>query len=199
MPSWLERWYQRWKGPSLLFLFGAAVLTAMGLVAIVGSLFTDTLAAGPKYVIQAPSVDPTAPGIVSVTPVALPEDALRIGWTVASALVLFGVATMLFTAAQVLIRGSDVPLFGPDMTTKVTLRTIASLLAIGVGYLTRDLFLAGRIAEALDIESIGLPSDDDYGLFVFEVPFLALLFIAMSIGWIWNRGEELQTDMEDIV
>ncbi len=77
-------------------------------------------------------------------------------------------------------------------------RWMAAVALFAVGGIVRT-FLRGPIGDALDIAEVGLSPDDDFDLFVFDLPFGVLIFGSLILGWVMNQGAAVQAQTEDIV
>ena len=170
--------------------------TVFAVIAILSS-FDSALIAGPSFVVSTPAVD-ASPFIVEHTPTSVDSFGLRAGWNTASALILIGCATLLFALGQAGRRAKMEPFFADQIQEFLAIRLFITLGLVGFGGLLRE-FLRGRIREAAGIAERELSSDDDFDLFVFDLPFLLLLAAAMLIGWVFNQGIAAQDESEGVV
>ena len=186
---------QQYLWPTLLAYGGAILAFLLAVYACVLS-FTNHLVAGPRLV-TGESFDGTD-GVVRVTPSTLDNAVLRGSWNVGSAFILFGVGLFLFTIGQVIHGKDTAPLFSTKAQSLVRARAQVAFCFLVVGGLVRQL-LPGRIASALEIETIETPDDADFDLWVFDIPLLGLLYVASLVWWVWKQGEALQSDAETTV
>lgn len=195
--TWFQSvWVQKRRG-IIPIMIGIALMV-FAVMAFAYGMFTNRLVGPPDFIVSSPSVDSGAIGITTFTPVELDSVGLRIGWAIGSTSILAGLAVLCLAAAKVLNRDDTLAVFSEQMSKVVAIRAALALALIGVGGVLRDV-LEGRIANVLNIDNDGLSPDDDYDLWIFDVPVLAFLLLIPAVGWIWHRAQELQSDTEDIV
>ena len=133
--------YTNKGAPALLWGVATLVAIGIGVVLIAISVFSDALLSGPELAISAPSVDSSAPGIVFVVPTSLEADGLRIAWAVASALVVFGIASILSAGASLVAGEYRTPIFRSSAGQTVRTRLAMGMVLATFGGLIRELFL----------------------------------------------------------
>ena len=188
------------KGAPVL-LWGVATLIAIGIgvVLVAIGVFSDALLSGPELAISAPSVDSSAPGIVFVVPTSLEADGLRIAWAVASALVVFGIASILSAGASLVAGEYRTPIFRSSAGQTVRIRLATGMVLATFGGLIRELFLKERIAESAGIETVFFGEDHRILDWIYAIPWQVGLLLVFSFIWIWERGEKLQEEVDQVV
>jgi len=176
---------------------GGIVALVFVLLSIGYTVFDNKIVAGPDFVVGAPSAANSDVGVTSVTVTEVDHTVLRVGWNLASVLVLVALMVMAFTAVRVLSDLQTAPLFSADTTQRISNATLAALLLIGIGGVIR-FALTSPIRNEVGISAVD-GSDSDFALFVFEIPFLVLLLAVQGIGWAWRTAERLQDDIEHVV
>ena len=190
--------YTNKGAPALLWGVATLVTIGIGLVLIAISVFSDALLSGPELAISAPSVDSSAPGIVLVVPTSLESDGLRIAWAIASSLVIFGLASILSAGASLVAGEYRTPIFQSSAGENARIRISAGITLALIGGISR-VFLEDRIAESAGIETVFVGEDHRVFDWLYAVPWqVGLLFIYVFI-WIWQRGEKLQEEVDQVV
>ena len=178
---------------------GLYIATGFALIAVLfslgGGIFGNELTAGPSFAVE--TGQGAGAATVTVSPTTLDDTALRIGWSVGTAMVYLALALLLFTGAQIYQRTKDEPLFSDKVQALTAPAWGGVLLLYVIGSVTRWL-LEGRIGDALQIDRIDA-NDAFFFEFIFDIPFLLLWFIGLAVQWAWVRGRTLQDDLEDIV
>ena len=188
------------KGAPVL-LWGVATLIAIGIgvVLVAIGVFSDALLSGPELAISAPSVDSSAPGIVFVVPTSLEADGLRIAWAVASSLVVFGIASILSAGASLVAGEYRTPIFRSSAGQTARIRLAVGMVLATFGGLIRELFLKERIAESAGIETVFFSEDHRTLDGIYAIPWQVGLLLVFSFIWIWERGEKLQEEVDQVV
>ena len=191
--------YTNKGAPALLWGVATLVTIGIGLVLIAISVFSDALLSGPELAISAPSVDSSAPGIVFVVPTSLEADGLRIAWAVASSLVVFGIASILSAGASLVAGEYRTPIFRSSAGQTVRIRLATGMVLATFGGLIRELFLKERIAESAGIETVFFGEDHRILDWIYAIPWQVGLLLVFSFIWIWERGEKLQEEVDQVV
>lgn len=192
-------WAYTNKGaPTLLWGLATLVTIGIGFVVVGISVLTDALLAGPELTTSAPSTDPSAPGIVHVTPTTLDSDLLRIAWGVLSALVIFGLAFILSAGASLLAGERDTPIFRSAAGDVARYRIGVGILLGTLGGLGRFL-LEDSIASSAGIETTLVSEDHKLLDWLYAIPWQAGLLLLFAFAWIWERGAKLQEDLDQVV
>ena len=191
--------YTNKGAPALLWGVATLVTIGIGLVLIAISVFSDALLSGPELAISAPSVDSSAPGIVFVVPTSLEADGLRIAWAVASALVVFGIASILSAGASLVAGEYRTPIFRSSAGQTARIRLAVGMVLATFGGLIRELFLKERIAESAGIETVFFSEDHRILDWIYAIPWQAGLLLVFTFIWIWERGEKLQEEVDQVV
>ena len=191
--------YTNKGAPALLWGVATLVTIGIGLVLIAISVFSDALLSGPELAISAPSVDSSAPGIVFVVPTSLEADGLRIAWAVASALVVFGIASILSAGASLVAGEYRTPIFRSSAGQTARIRLAVGMVLATFGGLIRELFLKERIAESAGIETVFFGEDHRILDWIYAIPWQVGLLLVFSFIWIWERGEKLQEEVDQVV
>ena len=191
--------YTNKGAPALLWGVATLVAIGIGVVLIAISVFSDALLSGPELAISAPSVDSSAPGIVFVVPTSLESDGLRIAWAVASALVVFGIASILSAGASLVAGEYRTPIFRSSAGQTVRIRLAMGMVLATFGGLIRELFLKERIAESAGIETVFFSEDHRTLDWIYAIPWQVGLLLVFSFIWIWERGEKLQEEVDQVV
>ena len=191
--------YTNKGAPALLWGVATLVTIGIGVVLIAISVFSDALLSGPELAISAPSVDSSAPGIVFVVPTSLEADGLRIAWAVASALVVFGIASILSAGASLVAGEYRTPIFRSSAGQTARIRLAVGMVLATFGGLIRELFLKERIAESAGIETVFFSEDHRTLDGIYAIPWQAGLLLVFTFIWIWERGEKLQEEVDQVV
>lgn len=169
-----------------------ALLAGLSLIAGIGGFIEDTirsrLTRGPQF--QAGQ----APGRIDiVVPTELDSFALRLGWNLSVAMVFLGVAVLMFTFGQVGSRVPATPLFSEQIKR---LAWIRFWIVVGLFILSAAMqgLLRGAIADAAE-----LPDADPQLSGVLDFLPGSLIWIPLSLGWLFKQGAAVQAETEDIV
>lgn len=191
--------YTNKGAPALLWGLATLITIGIGFVLIAVSVFSNALLSGPELASSAPSIDSSAPGIVLVVPTSLESDGLRIAWAIASSLVIFGVASMLSAGASLVAGEHRTPIFRSSAGEKARRRIGAGIVLAILGGMIREVALEGRIARAAGIETVFVGEDHRILDWLYAVPWQAALLLLFTFIWIWERGQKLQEEVDQVV
>ena len=67
------------------------------------------------------------------------------------------------------------------------------------GGLIREIFLKERIAESAGVETVFFGEDHRILDWIYAIPWQVGLLLVFSFIWIWERGEKLQEEVDQVV
>ena len=181
-------------------VFGVLVLV----FAIIGVAFgvgagESALIAGPEVIVATPEAGEfsNSVGTTRVAITRVQSSLNRSVWNIGSAAILIGIAVFFFGFASVLLSSSKTKLFATQSSKRLNLWTLGSMILVVFGGLARA-FMEGRIVDASGLVAVDA-SDDDFSLFVFDIPFAGLVVGSQIITWLWQRAASIESDLEEVV
>lgn len=184
---------------SILFAFGALVFVVVGIS--LGFEFAESaIVGGPEVVVATPDSGdwstPTGQTVVRIS--HIDDGGLRTLWNVASAAILLGIAVFLFGLGLVLLQSAPTELFSQTNTARLGRFASGALVLVVIGGFTR-VIIEGRVIDASGLVRAASGSDDDFSLFIFDVPFILLIVGSQMVAWLWQRAAAIQSDLQDVV
>ena len=200
-----HRLMARANGQAKLWGFTLGAFGVLALVfAVLGVAFgfgagDDALVAGPEVVVATPDIGEFSnpAGTTSVTITQVDNSLNQVVWNTGSAAILVGIAAFLFGFAIVFLKSNQTELFSSESSDRLAISSFASFVLIMGGGLARFV-VEGRIIDASGLIEVDA-SDDDFSLFIFDLPFVALIFISQIFSWLWQRAASIESDLEEVV
>ena len=172
--------------------------------AVVGVVFgvgfgENTIIAGPEVVVATPDTGDFS-SAVGATSIAISRSESGFGrtvWNLATAAILAGIAAFLFGLSRVFLKANRSELFSSQSSQQLVVWSLGSFFLIVIGGIVR-VVMEGRIIGASGLVEVDSP-DDDFSLFIFEIPFVLLILVVQVVTWLWQRAASIESDLEEVV